>query len=395
MDALSRYLADRFEISHGKNPGFPSMEGLRGFAVFLVFLVHFFSLSEPWLPPVSVTHDVGQTLWRIGNTGVDLFFVLSGYLIYGTLITKARPFIPYLRRRIERIYPTFLVVFAVYVAGSLAMPANSRIPGDPGSAILYLLQNLLMLPGMFAIEPIITVAWSLSYEVFYYLAIPLLIIVLRLRRWTRIQRIALFAALGIGIFIYSSIFNHYVRLVMFVAGILLFESPSFRATSLTDRLGLGTPLVVFLSILVARDGGGLWRYIWLCVAYYLLCYAAFREEGRTYRIFTWTPMRWLGNMSYSYYLIHGLALNVAFTVFARLFPPNADTPWIFGLALAPMFALTLIPSTFLFLAVERPYSLMPHRRPDAPHSLAVPAPNAGPEGFFGNVHRANGENLPK
>ena len=37
--------------------------------------------------------------------------------------------------------------------------------------------------------------------------------------------------------------------------------------------------------------------------------ACFRAEGPLYRAFAWTPLRWLGNMSYSYYLIHGLALK--------------------------------------------------------------------------------------
>jgi exopolysaccharide production protein ExoZ len=391
MNVLQRYLANRFEVSHGKHAGLLGMEGLRGFAVFLVFLVHFFSLAEPWLPPDSMTYDIGHALWRIGNTGVDLFFVLSGYLIYGMLIAKPRPLVPYFRRRVERIYPTFLVVFAIYVTLSLAMPSSNRIPSDFGDAFVYLLQNLLMLPGMFDIEPLIKVAWSLSYEFFYYLAIPSLIVALRMRSWPRNSRLAFFTLIALGIFIYALNFNQYVRLMMFIAGILLFESPTFRATGLFDRLGLIAPVVAFLGIFASSDGGGLWRYIWLFFAYYLLCYAAFRESGLSYRIFTWAPLRWLGNMSYSYYLVHGLALNVAFVVLARLFPPSGHAPWMYWALMPPMFAFTLIPSAILFLTVERPYSIMPRQKRATPKPMPLASPYALQNGFVGDKYDVDGK----
>jgi hypothetical protein len=59
------------------------MEGLRGIAVFLVFLVHYVSQVSPWTP--SDVRVIGAAIHTIGATGVDLFFVLSGsyYLIHG------------------------------------------------------------------------------------------------------------------------------------------------------------------------------------------------------------------------------------------------------------------------------------------------------------------------
>ncbi len=78
-----------------------SMEGLRGFAVFLVFLVHYITLSEPWIKDVKDFFYYASLVRSFGNVGVDLFFVLSGYLIYGSLIKKEQLIVPYLRRRIE------------------------------------------------------------------------------------------------------------------------------------------------------------------------------------------------------------------------------------------------------------------------------------------------------
>ncbi|RYE73175.1 MAG: acyltransferase, partial [Oxalobacteraceae bacterium] len=131
-----------------------SMEGMRGFAVFLVFLVHYASLADP-----AGAVWISKPMHRMGNAGVDLFFVLSGFLIYGSLVSREQPFLTYMGRRIQRIYPTFLAILATYCVLSVVFPAQSKIPQE--GAFWYLLQNLLLLPGMLPIEPMITVAWSL------------------------------------------------------------------------------------------------------------------------------------------------------------------------------------------------------------------------------------------
>jgi peptidoglycan/LPS O-acetylase OafA/YrhL len=75
-------------------------------------------------------------------------------------------------------------------------------------------------------------------------------------------------------------------------------------------------------------------------------------------MFSWTPLRWLGNMSYSYYLIHGLALKAGFLALAVVIAKQATHGWgWFWLMLPLMFALSIVPSAMLFLFVERPFSL--------------------------------------
>lgn len=156
------WLRNTFEISHTTHKAIVSMEGIRGFAVFLVFLVHYVTLVDPWLTKASATQILSAHVRSIGNIGVDLF-VLSGYLIYGMLIRKKKPFGSYLARRIQRIYPTFVTVFLIYLLLSAAFPSESKIP-DGWEGLIFVMQNLLLLPGLFDINAIITVAWSLSYE---------------------------------------------------------------------------------------------------------------------------------------------------------------------------------------------------------------------------------------
>src|SRR5689334_17761984 len=75
-----------FEIG-GSNRSLP-MEGLRGIAVFLVFLQHYSTQFLTYAQLSGVTLDIAQIWHRSGNYGVELFFVLSGFLIYGILLKR-------------------------------------------------------------------------------------------------------------------------------------------------------------------------------------------------------------------------------------------------------------------------------------------------------------------
>ena len=81
---MHNWLREKLEITHGDNKPLLSMEGLRVVAVFLVFWVHYSALVERWVSGYSV--DILHFVRGFRHLGVDLFFVLSGYLIYGTII---------------------------------------------------------------------------------------------------------------------------------------------------------------------------------------------------------------------------------------------------------------------------------------------------------------------
>jgi exopolysaccharide production protein ExoZ len=370
------WLDDTFEIGRGGAGGnVRPMEGLRGFAVFLVFFVHYTALVRPWIEASPALQALAKGLHDIGGTGVDLFFVLSGYLIYGSLIAREQPFFKFFSRRVERIYPAFAAVFLVYLALSYFFPQENKIPGPPSRGIIYLLQNYLLLPGLLPIQPMITVAWSLSYEMFYYLAIPLVIALLGLRSRRARWRIAIFLGLAWGFAVFCAFTGGPIKLIMFIAGIVLYEvmqSPLVPTPSSWESvaaLGAG-----FLSMLVPSDGPA-WlaaKEGMLFVAFFVLCLNCFRAPAEWLpQAFAWTPLRWLGNMSYSYYLVHGLALKGAFLALARALPPETVGAWIFWPLLPAMFAWTLLPSAGLFVLIERPLSLAPRRAAAVPRRAAA------------------------
>jgi exopolysaccharide production protein ExoZ len=355
--ALSRRFEDWFEISRTEAVRFLPMEGLRGLAVSLVFFVHYTALVEPWISR-SAAMRVADGLGRLGNIGVDLFFVLSGYLIYGSLIRRRQSLVRFFERRLQRLYPAFIVTLAVYVLLSVIAPGASKLPAGTGPALRYILENALLLPGIFPIPPLIKVAWSLSYEVFYYLAVPFLIGVLGLRRWRGPWRAALFFVAAV---VWQAIPLPYPRMSMFLGGMIVAELLPLGVAFAHRRAlldGLTASLIALTVVLWWSDAADAVKFGVLWPTWVLLCFTALSLRGAIATSLSWTPLRWLGNMSYSYYLTHGLALQVFFLVLRKFHAPSGGEADLFWALLPPAFAATLALSMALYILIERPYSIV-------------------------------------
>ena len=366
-----RRLSALFEVQDAATARWLPMEGLRGFAVALVFLVHYASFLDDrsdanWL----------AALHEVGNVGVDLFFVLSGFLIYKACIQRPITFRLYAYRRVERIYPAFLAALSIYLALMLLMPSASKLPEGLGAQITYVLANVFLLPGMLPIEPMMTVAWSLSYEAFYYLPVPLAIVFLRMRQWTPPQRLVFFLALYAAmIAVELAGLGGRFRLSTFLGGMMLYEIISMipaerrRTSALSDATILAIVLGAFtLYVLLAVNpvavpsalNGALppvTRIVLINIAFVLLVYRSVFTDGPAARAFSWTPLRWLGNMSYSFYLMHGLGLHALFLLLAKLGLLKAVGLGTFLLWLPAGILASFAASLPIYLLIERPLSL--------------------------------------
>lgn len=374
---INDWLTDQFEISRGQTKAILSMEGIRGLAVIMVFFAHYAVLIHPWINANGVTALIGDELRSIGHAGVDLFFVLSGYLIYSAMIRKHRPLGEFLGRRLLRIYPTFLFVFMIYLGLSLAFPAYSKFPLDAREGGVYLIQNLLLLPGMIQVEPVMVVAWSLSYEFFYYLTIPVLIFATAMRSWKPADRLRFFSVLAAAGFLYCSFHHGHIRLLMFVSGILLYEireQKLMQARKWSGLIALGCACVIMV-VTKHLELKGFVRYSALFVCFGWLCLDCFNNKTGTAQLFSWTPLRWFGNISYSYYLIHSLVLKAAFLVLYKIYPPTGADDHLFWTLMPVMFGATVFVSAGLYILVEKPLSLPAASSPvkDA-ETLVTPAP---------------------
>jgi peptidoglycan/LPS O-acetylase OafA/YrhL len=369
-----RWLAETFLLTPSGTERLAAMEGVRGFSILLVFFVHFGGMVAKYLPDGSRMAVVNAALATIGHQGVDLFFIISGYLMYSALRQKPRPFLSFLRRRIQRLYPTFITVFALYVVLSIVFPAANKIPHELAAAAWYLTANALLLPGVFPMDPMITVAWSLSYEMAFYVILPAFITVSGVRSRSTPFRVAVIAVVSLAVML---AFPRLARAAMFGSGMILAEwshasakrpgsdSGFFGAISLLAAIPVGGYLFAegnfATAITPLLSGASIPYVIALSIGFVPACRSAFSGEGILARLFSTRPLRLLGNMSYSYYLLHGVALKGFFLVVAVLLPALGVSGWVFWALLAPAFLTTFVASAVLFVLVERRFSIVAPR----------------------------------
>ncbi|WP_418316436.1 acyltransferase family protein [Piscinibacter sakaiensis] len=145
---------------------FESIRALRGVAALLVAVSHL----APFLP--SAGHGWAAFPFALGKVGVDIFFVISGFVM--ALATASLPAgrsgaLGFLWRRIARIVPLYWIVTLALVA---AIALDMNLGAQRSVDIERLLRSLLFFPVHTeegGIRPIIAVGWSLDYEMYFYL----------------------------------------------------------------------------------------------------------------------------------------------------------------------------------------------------------------------------------
>ena len=143
------------------------LDTLRAFAILAVMSYHLYDLLPEWMHPAA----------RFGWIGVDLFFVLSGYLIAFQLF---RPYVEghaprpgtFYGRRLWRVLPTYLVVLLLY----LMWPAWRETPHmSPAWEFFSFTENLFV---NYRVNHAFSHVWSLCVEEHFYLVLPLLVLLL-------------------------------------------------------------------------------------------------------------------------------------------------------------------------------------------------------------------------
>lgn len=162
----------------------PELDGLRGIAILLVLIHHYLGGRMP-TDAYQVLHWV-DVVFRLAWSGVDLFFVLSGFLIGGILLEQraAKNFLSaFFLRRGCRILPLYFAWLGLYVVMLHLLPPEqgrgwvdeTLAPRYPGWAYVFLVQNFFV-AGHEVFGPLWQVpSWSLALEMQFYLLAPLLI----------------------------------------------------------------------------------------------------------------------------------------------------------------------------------------------------------------------------
>lgn len=360
LDSLKLDMANGSQSSR-----IPELDGLRGLAVVSVVAFHY-SFLGPFLPKHPVGAQRFYQLWRhaaaLGWSGVDLFFVLSGFLIGGILLdARDSPFYykAFYLRRFYRILPIYYLWIFAYL---FAMFTIQRLPaaylrdaGPPTGGVYWLfafVQNATFAStatlGWYWLSP----TWSLAVEEQFYLIAPLLVrrltkravfvtmcsvVVLAplVRLWFRAHLPTEAARLDLA---YTLLPCRADALAMGVLAALLWRNATFRnwLSSHTEALYVLTGVFLTGTIglaIFAPDNFALPMqsvgYTWLAVFYALVLLLVLERPSNPFAAFCRSGwLRALGRISYCIYLIH----NAAGWVFRALLESVVAQPTVWEYA---------------------------------------------------------------
>ncbi len=310
----------RARPASGRKPHLPALDGLRGVAILGVLLFH-------------TGHLPG------GFLGVDLFFALSGYLITDLLLreiaaTGAVSLAAFWGRRIRRLMPALAVMLAgvtllVWAVGPPNMARTTLSDGPWVQADLvnwHLLAESASYWDRFGPARVFGHLWSIAVEEQFYLAWPVLLLVIA-RCARRVERaVAAAASLisAVSLVLMVALVNPAdptrvytgtdTRAFSLLLGALVATGPARAALARAAGRRAGAVSVLLTAgigtVWALADGeeslwlyrGGLLAHALACALVIALCAQA--PQTLPARVFAWPPLRWLGLISYSLYLWH-------------------------------------------------------------------------------------------
>ncbi len=353
------------------------LDGIRGLAILLILILHYF---------VEITPTKYALLFRLAWSGVDLFFVLSGFLIAGILLdakNSASYYRTFYLRRFYRIIPVYAIWLGIFVVavlgiGSRGGPALTGVfnAGIPLWTYFLFLQNFAMaILGGFG-SYWMGITWSLAVEEQFYLVLPLLV--------RRLTGKGLMAGSVAVILVAPAL-----RFIFHLSG----SKPLVAYTLLptrADALAFGVLLAlayrhekvwhwlctnrtsIYLVFLLLMLGIVAWTLLgldltatigfsWLAALYSTLMLLVLAKPGPLERrVFGGPPLVNLGTVAYAVYLFHSGVLHL-FHYLAFRNTPIVNSPLTLMLTLLALFA-TLLLAQISWRFLEKPLIRRGHAR---------------------------------
>ncbi len=302
------------------------LDGLRGIAIVAVMLSHFFAVD--YQGHGSVYRLLGDLLhW--GLIGVDLFFVLSGFLITGILIDASGApgfFRNFYMRRVLRIFPLYYGALLLLAVCTPVLHLQWNGIFLPMALYLGNIQKYQQLAQTLGGGVSLNHFWSLAVEEQFYLVWPLLVFLARTR--ARIMLISVagvvgalllrFAFIGVWHDTYLTHFSTAGRADTLLAGAalaVLYRSSRWPTVLRWSRVGCLSAVLVFALSLTFQQTRLLLSPYWTeGLRYSVLAVAAASllawtlRNGRVAAFFSTPVLRFLGRYSYGLYVLHMLFL---------------------------------------------------------------------------------------
>jgi peptidoglycan/LPS O-acetylase OafA/YrhL len=328
---------------------------LRGIASMFVVMFH------ATMNSVQILNlDFCFNFFLFGWAGVDVFFVLSGFIITYTTsrhITHTDQFLPFIRRRFVRIFPVYWIVIGLFLIVQLLLPSfyKTGYPFD----ILTLLSTFLLLPGHVVVNG---VSWTMSYELFFYLLFSLAFIISNNK--LAFALLALYAMLLVVLpFIIDTggNVNEGIKLVTapinieFFMGVLVAVMVHKIPAKISLLLIISGTLLFLLSAILYNNGyavapGEFNRVVLFGLPSFLIIMGIVKYEALI-KVRIHNVLLWLGEASYSLYLLHLPLLVAGIRMIKRL---DINDPIMKQVLVIELVAIICCSSVLFYKWVEKP-----------------------------------------
>lgn len=320
---------------------------LRGLAAVLVVYAHL----DTQVSRISADYQLPYA--SVGIWGVDIFFVISGFIMYVVAIESDVGPGHFLIRRAVRIVPLYWLLTAVIVAGAYVAPAmlsSTRL--DPG----HILASLLFLPwpnpAYEGYWPVLIPGWTLNYEMYFYAAVALGLLAPRRFRAVLTSTIVIAVLALVQASASTGPVSFYGNdvVIEFLLGLLLgcifLKTKPLGARAGVILIGLSLVLVALMADLQSVP-----RSVAYGIPAALVVLGSLQLEGLARRAIV-RPAMYLGDLSYSLYLTHVIALPMMTALFIRVAAQYGSAGAASYPLLAALWALVL--ASLVHLAIERP-----------------------------------------
>lgn len=364
------------KVDSGRNL---ELDGLRGIAVLMVLAWHFIGIPA-WLSPGDVQHALFR-IFLFGGAGVNLFFILSGFLITRIALKNSAVcarflFVFYIRRALRILPPYFLLLLLFYLVIWMGMMDEIFNLTIPFWRLATFTQNFWMATNKTYGPDGIGVTWSVAIEEQYYWFFPLFFLLFR----TRIGLVLALTALASIIFrayliisdplanAYAVDVNSFARLDgLALGGIIAFIlnnklSEYFVRNKLIFKYLLLAmlPLLIFVDR-VSAINMALFGQTYLNIFFAIVLINVMLNLGGIG--FFMATLRsdcliWFGRISYSLYLFHPLILACVLSLFKTPKGLNGVRECVL---LAAAFFISLVVSKFIYQWVESPLIRFSHK----------------------------------
>lgn len=334
---------------------YATIDGLRGYLAVLVFLHHasiwyFFRADGTWQVPPS------NLFTLFGEGGMALFFMITGFLFFDRLIDRRHRELDWKRLYVSRVcrlaplYAFAMLVLFVIVAwrsGWQAKEPASKLLRHAATWLAFTIRGAPDLNGVAGTPRIVAgVTWSLPYEWFFYLALPILGIAAGVRPSSRYLLLGLAAAVAVAAGVWRPGAMQALCFGGGIAGALAIRIAPFRAFARSAMAG--ALAMACLAALVAMCATA-YSFLALFLLAIVFCLVA---GGCSLFGVLATPMsRMLGDIAYSMYMLHGIVLFLLFEGPARIAASSPPLHWLVVVSLVPALVILCFAS---FRLIEKP-----------------------------------------